>query len=158
MNFNNKCNKIKPYKVRNMMPKKLETPLHADTETNESGYISVIVYTASGALPVPDAVITIYDIHEDGEEHVLYHLVTDRSGSAPVVTLPVMHGEREYEFTRYNIRVQAIGYYTTNIIDVRVFPNVSTNYRINLIPTAQGGSEDNEQTIIIPPIPLDITN
>ncbi|WP_313344879.1 carboxypeptidase-like regulatory domain-containing protein [Sedimentibacter sp.] len=150
------ANNIKPYKVKNMISKKLEIP--TQPEEGSVGYISTVVYTASGALPVPDAIITVYNINEAGEENILFHLVTDRSGNSPLITLPVMRGEREYEFTTYNIRVQAIGYYTTNVLDVRVFPDVTTTYRINLIPTAQGTDKENGQTVIIPPIPLDITN
>lgn len=152
MNINN----AKPYKVKNKLSKKLEIP--ANPPVDPVGYISIVVYTASGALPVPDAVITVYNINEDGEENVLYHLITDRSGNAPLITLPVIQGEREYEFTTYNIRVQAVSYYTTNVLDVRVFPDVTTTYRINLIPTAQGSNEENGQTVVIPPTPLDITN
>lgn len=152
MNFNN----IKPYKIKNMISKKLEIPAQPDDDP--VGYISIVVYTASGALPVPDAIITVYNINDNGEENVLFHLVTDRSGNTPLITLPVMQGEREYEFTTYNIRVQAISYYTTNVLDVRVFPDVTTTYRINLIPTAQGVTEENGQTVVIPPTPLDITN
>ncbi len=152
---------IKPYKVKNMIFKQLNAELERPTEETQPadvGYLRVSVYTASGALPVPNAVITVYDIHEDGEEHVFYHLVTDKSGNAPIMELPVAHEEKEYEFTKYNLRVQAIGYYTINILDIRIFPDVTTSFRINLIPTAQGTTEEESQTVVIPETPLDITN
>jgi hypothetical protein len=64
----------------------------------------------------------------------------------------------ELEYT-YNLRIQAIGYYTQNIIDVRVFPDTTTNFNINLIPVRQGGDEDEGQrTLIIPHSPIDESN
>jgi hypothetical protein len=167
-------NKIKPYRARNMMVTKLEAqpaipehmnnhlPSNQQEETqpssNEVGYINVGVYTASGALPVKDAVVTIYHTYDGGEEHVLYHMVTDESGRVPTMEVPIEYRgigqQTEYTYSTYNLRVQAIGYYTHNVLDLQVYPNISTNFRINLIPVAQGiPSNGNEQTIIIPPRP-----
>ncbi|MGD9568051.1 MAG: hypothetical protein AB7V48_06945 [Sedimentibacter sp.] len=167
---NNKYNSIKPYRAHNMMIKNLEVqpdtvPTNNINEQEPSadqvGYINVGVYTASGALPVKDAVVVVYHTYNNGEEHILYHLVTDESGRVPKIEVPIVYrgiGEQtEYTYSTYNLRVQAIGYYLVNILDVQVFPNIATNYRINLIPAAQGvPSEVPEQTIVIPPRP-DIT-
>lgn len=156
---------IKPYRARNIMVKKAEagTEPSADEKSNESqpeknetGYINVGVFTASGALPVPDAVVSVYHTYDDGEEHVLYHLVTDESGRVPRMEVPVTYeGEAppsEYFYSTYNLRIQAIGYYTVNILDLQVFPNTSTNYRINLIPVMQGTPpEPPAKTIVVPP-------
>jgi len=125
----------------------------------EVGYINVGVFTASGALPVPDAVVTLYHTYEDGEQHVLYHFVTDESGLVPVMEVPVEYqgeGQPTDYFSTYNLRVQAMGYYTYNILDIQVFPNITTNYRINLIPAAQGGNNSMpEQTVVIPRRPFE---
>lgn len=101
----------------------------------------------------------------EGNEEALYHLVTDISGKAPKMAVPVVYDplnpieSREYFFTTYNLRIQAIGYYTQNIIDVRVFPDTTTNFNINLIPVRQGGDEDEGQrTLIIPHSPIDESN
>jgi 5-hydroxyisourate hydrolase-like protein (transthyretin family) len=175
MNFNNR--NIKPYKARNMMLKKLEvqpapsapedvqqsqpsnnqgTELQPSPE--EIGYINVGVYTASGALPVKDAVVTLYHTYNDSEEHVLFHQVTDESGRVPTMYVPVEYSgvgqQTEYDYSTYNLRVQAIGYYTSNVMDLQVFPNIGTNFRLNLIPTAQGAPESIPgNTIVIPPRP-----
>lgn len=174
MNFNKN---IKPYKARNMMLKKLEiqpTPTtpndiqqsqpsdNQGTEfqpsSEEIGYINVGVYTASGALPVKDAVVTLYHTYNDSEEHVLYHMVTDESGRVPTMEVPIEYSgvgqQTEYSYSTYNLRVQAIGYYTVNVLDIQVFPNIATNFRLNLIPTAQGSPENIPgHTIVIPPRP-----
>lgn len=135
-------------------------------ETEEAvGYISVGVFTASGALPVKDAVVTVYALSEDGEENVLYHVVTDASGQIPVLELPVEYDRFnpyesfEYFFNTYNLRVQAINYYNYNLLDIRVFPNTTTNFMVELIPTPAGpGVAKPETTFVIPPSPIDISN
>lgn len=131
----------------------------------EIGYISVGVFTASGALPVEDAVVTVYTLDENGEENVISHLVSDANGQVPVIKLPV-HYDRfnplessEYFFSTYNLRVQAINYYTQNIHDLRVFPNITTNFQIELIPAPAGPTQTApEMTFVIPPSPIDISN
>ena len=161
---NKKYKEIKPYKARNIMIKNLEVQpntappnnMNEQAPAEQVGYINVGVYTASGALPVKDAVVTVYHTYENGEEHVLYHLVTDESGRIPKMEVPIVYsgvGEQtEYNYSTYNLRVQAIGYYLVNILDVQIFPNIATNFRINLIPAVQGEpSAVPEQTVVIPP-------
>lgn len=168
----NKNNRTKSYKARNMLAKTFktqippmqdnagyQTPLQHENEppqTDEVGYINVGVFTASGALPVKDAVVTLYHTYSNNEEHVLYHMVTDESGMVPTMEVPVLYSgvgqQYEYTYSTYNLRVQAIGYYLVNILDIQVFPNIATNYRINLIPVAHGVPQDEQnQTIVIPP-------
>lgn len=169
-----KKSRNKPYVSRNKIIRKTEAP-PATPELpliNENqlppgesvGYVTVGVFTALGALPVKDAVVTVYLVNEEGEELALYHLVTDRSGRVPKMTLPVSYnpdnpGEsEEFYFSTYNLRVQAIGYYTQNILDIRVFPDTTTNFSVTLIPVMQGGSEEQGRTIVIPPSPIDKSN
>ncbi len=130
----------------------------------EVGYLSVSVFTASGALPVQDALVTVYTLDEGGAEDEIIHHVTDTNGRVPLITLPVIYDRfnpfesGEYYFTTYNLRVQAINYYTVNVIDLRIFPDTTTYYQISMIPAAIGPPEDQEQTIVIPPSPVDISN
>lgn len=131
----------------------------------EVGYISVGVFTASGALPVEDAVVTVYTLDENGEENVISFLVSDANGQVPTVELPVRYDRfnplesSEYFFSTYNLRVQAINYYTQNIQDFRVFPNTTTSFQIELIPVAAGTRQTApEMTFVIPPSPIDISN
>ena len=163
-----------PYVARNKIVKKAEVaqpPLLNETQLSEvepiveTGFVNVSVNTALGALPVQDAVVTLYVMEPDGNEEALYHLITDISGKVPTMTLPVIYNpqdpsdSREYFFSTYNLRTKAIGYYTQNILDIRVFPNTATNFSVSLIPVMQGGDEDEEsRTIVIPPAPADISN
>ncbi|MFA9424056.1 MAG: hypothetical protein ACERLG_10790 [Sedimentibacter sp.] len=131
---------------------------------DETGYINVGVYTALGALPVKDAVVTIYYL--DGEDEIVLYLVaTDESGRVPEMEVPVFYDENnplqntDFYFTTYNMRIQAIGYYTVNVLDLRVFPNTATNYRVVLIPVMEDGTEEKpSKVIIIPKSPADNSN
>lgn len=169
-------NASKPYRARNTIVEISEIPeqnetIKKDIPTIETppevsaGYIAVGVFTALGALPVKDAVVTIYTANEAGEENAIYHLVTDANGRIPNVELPVMYNPKnplessKYFFSTYNMRIQAINYYTVNVVDLRIFPNITTDYSVSLIPVMSGPTTDlPEQTIVIPPSPIDKSN
>ncbi len=163
-----------PYIVRNKI-KKTEVPsglnLLSEVQLDggdfniQSGFVNVSVNTALAAIPVRDAVVTLYLREREGNEEALYHLLTDISGKAPKMILPVVYNpldplkSREYFFSTYNLRIQAAGYYNQNIVGLRVFPDTATNYNVTLIPVMHGGDEDEgERTLVIPPSPVDQSN
>lgn len=163
----------KMYKVREKLTNNIfsleqapqESPAQTVPVQQESvGYLSVSAFTASGALPVPDALITIYIFDEDGEEHEIGHYTTDVNGQIPLITLPVVYNRfnpfesTEFYFSTYNLRAQAINYYTVNIIDFRIFPETTTIINLDMIPAPVGPTEGREMTIVIPPSPPDISN
>jgi hypothetical protein len=130
----------------------------------EVGYLSVSVFTASGALPVEGALVTVYVLDESGTENEVVHHVSDANGKVPLITLPVIYNRfdpfesSQYYFTTYNLRVQAINYYTVNVLDLRIFPNTTTYFQIDMIPAAIGPRDGTDTTIVIPPSPIDISN
>ena len=171
--FMNRRGRNIPYVARNKIRKTeapAELPLLNENQLNEdaviqTGYVNVSVNTALGALPVEDAVVTLYVTDQEGNQEALYHLVTDISGKVPRMALPVVYNpqdpseSREYFFSTYNLRIQAIGYYTQNILDIRVFPDTTTNFNVTLIPISQNGDEDEEErTLVIPSSPIDRSN
>jgi len=145
----------------NQTPQNEGLPLPPEQEV---GYLSVSVFTASGALPVQGALVTVYIIDESGVENEIVHHVTDANGKIPLITLPVIYDRFDpfessrFYFTTYNMRIQAINYYTVNLVDLRIFPNTTTYFQIDLIPAAIGPMDGPETTIVIPPSPIDITN
>ncbi len=190
--YNNRYNNFnpKPYIAKNMLVRTAEIPVESQPTTEvpveqqpitetpeesqpiaeippgvETGYIAVGVFTALGALPVENALVTVYDILENGEEHLHGKLTTDSSGRIPDIELPVVHNplnpleSTKYYFTTYNLRAQANNYYTVNVLGIRIFPNIKTNYRIDMIPVVAGETGiAPEQTFIIPPSPIDRSN
>lgn len=134
-------------------------------ENAQTGYLNVGVYTALGALPVSNAVITVYIIDENGEEEALYILITDGNGRVQTITLPVAYNPSdpaespEYYFTNYNMRVEAENYNTFNVRQLRIFPGISTDYNVNLVPVLPGAPSDiKEYDLTIPPMPIDRSN
>lgn len=166
--YNNNFNH-KPYMAKNMLVNKAEIPnqqqpIDETTAEEETGYIAIGVFTALGALPVENALITVYDIIEGGEEHIHAQLVTDASGRVPDIELPIFHDTSEplvsskYYYAIYNLRAQADNYYTVNVLGIRIFPGIKTNYRIDMIPLMAGETgTPPEQTFIIPPSPIEQT-
>lgn len=166
--YNNNFNH-RPYVAKNMLIKKAETPAQQqpieETPTEqETGYIAIGVFTALGALPVENALVTVYDIIEGGEEHIHSQQVTDASGRVPDVELPIIHSpldssmSSKYYYAIYNLRAQADNFYTVNVLGIRIFPGIKTNYRIDMIPVMAGETGTApEQTFIIPPSPIEQT-
>lgn len=154
---NNKNNfNLKPYKAQNMINRNRPKSQHLCEDP--VGYMNIGVYTASGALPVPGALVTVYHVYESGEEHVLYQLITDENGIVPILEVPVVYegpGQQTiYDYSAYNIRVEALGYYIVNLINTQIFPGITTNYRINLIPTMSKNLPDGaEIDYVIPDRP-----
>lgn len=143
-----------------------ETPSEPvpENEQENVGYVSVSVFTASGALPVKDVLITIYTVDESGAENEIIHHVSDANGQVPLIKLPVIYNRfnpfesSEYYFGTYNLRAQAINYYTVNILDFRIFPDITTYLTVEMIPAAAGPTQGPDMTFTIPPSPADISN
>jgi len=84
-------NKIKKTEVPAKLPLLNETQINGDNSIMQTGFVNVSVNTALGALPIKDAVVTLYVTDQEGNEEALYHLVTDISGKAPIMSLPVIY-------------------------------------------------------------------
>lgn len=60
----------------------------------------------------------------------------------------------EYNFSTYNLRVDAFGYLSNIIYNVRLFPNTTTDFNIEMLPITQTLPFIEERTDI-PPHPRD---
>lgn len=158
--LNNRYITPKTYTAKNMMAKTLEAS-QPPTETQineETGTLSVGVFTALGALPVENASVMVYRTIDGGEEQSYSQQTTDSSGKVADILLPVIHDPLDtskYYFTTYNMRVLAQNYYTVNVLNFRIFPGIKTNYKVDMIPVVAGETGAPEQTFIIPPSPID---
>lgn len=143
-----------PMQQPNIIPNKDSIPGY--------GYLSIYVVSKNGAVPIKGALVTIYHIHEDGREHVHFHLVTDENGRVPDMKLPVRFSEMNsitnflYHYSTYSVRVTANNYFTENIIDFQIFPGIETDLSIEMQPvTASRVDKVPEETIVIPPRPME---
>lgn len=169
--------KYKVYRAKNMLNSKLTLnqnllntseikPFEFSIQNQvEMGTLSVGVFTALQALPVKGAKVMVYDILEDGTEHIHAHNITDENGKIPDIKLPVQHdpnhlfGSSKYHFTVYNIRVTADNFYPVNIVNFRIFPNMKTIYSIEMLPIIPGETVYTPEEILeIPSSVIDETN
>jgi len=122
----------------------------------ELGFLDVIVFNQFG-VPIEDAVITIYILDRFSGEAPIQIGVTDAEGKSPHFTVPTSYNlsnilGQDFYFTTYNIRVDAIGYYSAQTNNVRFYPEITSilTYTLNPIPIKIPGL-NLEQRITLPP-------
>jgi len=142
-------NTFKPYKAKNLLIKKTEQSI-------ETGFVIVSVYTALGAIPISNAEVSVYTWTEENGRNLVKTVYTDISGRAPIIDLPILlegNGMTNEEQTRteYHLAVIAEGYHTTVVINVQIYPDITTQFKIILTPLPSGGINI-DKTITIPDI------
>lgn len=122
-----------------IMSEKILPDNQSPYETSSSGGLIIQVYEAEQAVPISGAHVIVSE-EKDGKEHILRTLITDESGRTPIITLLTPQKDLSLSpgnpmpYSRYNIRVDKMGYYTTENIDVPVFSGNVSIQPINLIP------------------------
>lgn len=114
-------------------------------ETNPpQGYLRVIVRTAGGNLPVPNAGVRISRAGSPDQQRI-----TDENGMTEKIALPApapeesQNAERQTPFYAYQVEVRKPGFYTQFTENVPVFPGITSLQSVNLI----GISEFNSGTV-----------
>lgn len=104
-----------------------------------TGTLTVVVRTASGALPVPDAQVTIRS--GEGEEALFLRTVTtDESGRTPTLILEAPSREDSlspggaHPYAVYDIQTVKDGFYTGQNLSVPLFAGVHSVQPVELIP------------------------
>ena len=110
------------------------TPSYYQAPEVGMGYLIVRVSTASGAIPVEGATVTVRDdlsVHTPGKGNVLRVLVSNRDGlterislSAPKKSTALSPGTVPY--TNYQIDVVADGYYSQYYIHVPIYDTITS--------------------------------
>lgn len=114
----------------------------------ENGTLTVRTYTASGALPVKNALIRITGADEHNR-FVDFTLLTDEDGVTDVISLPTPDrslsmgsGAPEVPYAVYDVEASADGYYTKRIRNVALFTGVNASQAINMIPISVSSHAD----------------
>ncbi len=123
-----------------------------------TGKISFVLRTATGALPINSASITV--TNSLGETVFYEFLTAVNSGLSREVTLETPpkslsldSDSRETPYSVYDVRIRAEGNYRMEIDGVQLFEGTTTNLPIDLIPLPQGISSPDDAEIIIIRIP-----
>ena len=95
------------------------------------GFLEVAVRTAGGALPVRNALVSIYGNEEGKENGLIYSLVTNEAGTTPRVALaapPVILSqspENENTYGAYNVYVTKEGFYNSEHIGDKTLEDIA---------------------------------
>lgn len=160
--YRNLCNVNDIYPDYHIILNKLKSASTVPNEIKPSegiGAIELYVFKNRGKDPVPDAMVTVYA--RVGEEDAVTVKTFPTTTNPITFELPVAHPSGtlirgpEYYFTTYDLKIEADGYFLVNVLNIRMFPGVTTNFDINLIE-AVPGEPVQERVIYIPPHPRDV--
>lgn len=127
-----KANNLKPYKANNILIKKTND----NNNNNKSGYVRIRTVTKLGTAPVENASVTIFSTLD--ETVPLGTHLSDSAGNVPVFTVPVSYDPEDikmdpvYYFTEYDIKVSHENFYNVFIYGIQIFPDITTDFDINL--------------------------
>ena len=115
------------------------TDLYEDfiKENNDVGNLKVQVFTAYGAIPVPDTNIVVY---KDIEEYriIFFQGVTDSSGIISDIVLPapkmVTSNEETPIYTIYNMTAFNTGYETLKNFSIGMLGGVNVIQYVKMLP------------------------
>lgn len=128
---------------------------------NNTGFMRLNIVKQSDKTPVTNATITIYVTDGMQRDIPVMHLITTIN---PIrIELPMANelGTKitgpEYNFSTYNLRVDAFGYIARNIYNIRLFPNTTSSYEIGLQTVTDLEAQPLiEERLDLPPHPRDL--
>lgn len=129
--------------------------------SNETGFLRLNIINQENKTLISNATITIYVTQGEARDIPIMHLITTLN---PVrIELPIAYDlgiqieGPVYDFSTYNLRVDAFGHYATNIYNIRLFPDTTTDFDVNMMPISQIVVEPSiEERIDIPSHPRDV--
>lgn len=129
--------------------------------TSDNGFIRINIVNQRREPPVNNATITIYVTDGMQRDIPIIHLITTIN---PIrIELPMAYelgtqiAGPEYNFSTYNVRVDAFGYFANIVYNIRLFPNTTTDFDIVMTPiTPIERTPVLEERIDIPPHPRDV--
>ena len=123
-----------------------------NTPNSSVGYLTVMVSTARGAVPLEGATVNIRADSQESSE-ILYSLLSDRDSKTPRVTLPTPPIEnseapsnKEASFT-YNIDVFKDGYVPLYFHNVPIFPSILSVQPAVMVPLDTEAPYDEQRNV-----------
>ncbi len=117
------------------------------------GYLVVNASTASDAIPIVGAVVTVSQL-TDGRDVPFVILQTDVDGRTDKIQLPTPPPGNSLtpnptgpSYALYNIEITKDGYYSSNSLNVPVFAGVTSIQPIRLIPVISGYTLQGDRVI-----------
>jgi hypothetical protein len=120
-----------------------------NAQTNPSlpkGYLRFLVRTASGAIPLEGALVTIRE--RGNKTDAIVSFITDQSGGVPLIALPApprLSGDRPSDalpYASYDAEVSMPGYYSNLYSGIVIFDSITSVQTADLIPLPESGTFD----------------
>lgn len=127
---------------------------------NEYGFLQLSVFHDVVETPIEGAEVTVYKIsyyglyNEKAQGRRVGEYKTDMYGYTPKIELPVLN-ELLPGIDYYYITVRADGFNNAFIMNVQIYPNILTSYKVNL---NHYGYSDVEFNFIIQPTRTEMHN
>lgn len=105
----------------------------------DTGNLSVTVLNRQNNEPIAFAEVSVYYLtirgiyEEAGEGNLIVRHITDENGKVPIIALPVID-RRTHPFNQYFMTVRHFRYYQINVMNIQIYPNVTTEYNVLLTP------------------------
>ncbi|MBE6706599.1 MAG: hypothetical protein E7577_03030 [Ruminococcaceae bacterium] len=134
------------------------TPNTNQIDNDSVGYLTVRVSTASGAIPLEGAAVTIRGGDID-DNSVIYSLTTSSDGLTPTVALAAPPRENSQSpsievpaYAVYNIDVFANGYSPAFFHNVPIFSGINSVQPVILLPLTENPTQNISQNVTEAPI------
>ncbi len=126
-----------------------------------TGFLRLNIIDYIDKTPVTHATITIYVTDGQRRDIPIMHLITTINPIRIELPMASELGTQivgpEYNFSTYDLRVDAFGYFSRNIYNIRLFPNTTSDFEIDLVPLTYLLEQPFiEERFNIPPHPRDI--
>ena len=124
-----------------------DIPQYQSIGFTESGYLVIRASTASGAIPLEGATVTVRG-NQPNFSSVIVKLTTGRDGLTPKISLAAPPTANSISpgmpdpFATYNVDVSLDGYLPTSAQQVPIFDGITSIQPINLIPRPKNGITD----------------
>ncbi len=112
----------------------------SNSQNTSTGYLIVSVSTARTALPIENALVTVYSISDTGASELIYNVRTNRSGQTaplPLAAPPISNSlspNKPFPYARYSVRVDYDGFYPVTSTDLTIFPDIVATLPVFLVP------------------------
>lgn len=128
---------------------------------NLTGTIRLHVIDQISRESLPNPTITIYATDEQQRDVPVVHVMSALNPIGILLPVTCPFGTPitgpEYDFSTYNVRIDAFGYFANVIYNVRLFPNTAVDFRVEMVPITQVRlTPVIEERIEIPPHPRDV--
>ena len=128
--------------------------------SNNYGFIRISVIDETTGEPIPNSGITMYVTDGEQRDIPILHLVTSINPIRLELPIACPYGTQiqgpEYNYSTYNLRIDAFRYFANVVYNIRLFPNTTTDFKIEMVPISQVRLIPMiEERLNIPPHPRD---